>query len=1473
MNKIFTLINLFLFLCCFACRVSAQITQTVTSGSSTQVINFPGAGCVFDWENDNTSIGLLQNGTGNIQAFTAINTGKVGVKATITAVAQPTGFAYIPNMGDGTVSVVDLTSNKTVSAISVDKDPVWVTVSPDGKTAYVSNETAQSISVINTTTNKVTTTIATGGITLGTVTSLDGSKLYVACTGTNNLLLVNTSDNSIIQKIALNASPFGITMSPDGRFIYTANLNDNNISVVSTATNTLITNIAVGTSPSALVLNPDGSRLYVTNQNSGSISIINTAANQVIDTSVTGQTSADIAISLDGQWLYTTNFVAGTVSVISTASNKIVSSINVGDMPVGISISSGGSRLYISNQGSNNVSVINTFTNKVIATVAVGASPNGQGHFIKNGLDCTDTPLRYYINVNPAGLQPSIFASAVTGNISSCAGTVSQTPALLQFKLSASNLAEDIVAVAPAGFEFSLSPNTGYGTTLLITPDNGSVAEEVIYIRSSAAAAVGNISGDVILTSGSVKEMVPLTATINPLPTVGKVPDQVKSNGQTTDAVNFSGNGNAFLWSNDNPAIGLPATGTGDIGAFTAVNTGKTPITAKIKVTPLLAGFVFMANFNGGTVSMINTATNKVMYTLTAGANPIGVSANPKGTRVYVTNFSSNSITVIDVASHSVLATITVGKSPNGVTVSPDGSKVYVSNSNDNSLSVIDAATNEVVATVKVGNYPIGITVSKDGSKIYVADDLANKITVLNAANNAFIKDIPVGNGPSNTVLSPDGGRLYVANSSGNSISVINTLTDDVIGTIATESIVLGLAISPDGTRLYANNNPPTNSLVYVFDTGNFTTLNKIAIGSATEGLAISPDGSRVYVSNIYNNSVKVIDTQTEKVVADVPAGQGPSSVGNFVTAGSPCDGEPITFTITVKPTAAPTIVATGTLVAITSTYGSPSAAPPSFAVSGSDLTTSILVTPPEGFEVSLDDVNFSPVLTIGGQGTVAQTIIYVRLASKTDVGSYVGDIVLTSKGAGNVVVAATGTVKPATVTITANTVHKVYGNTLTGVTGSTAFTQTGLQNSETIGSVSIDYGQGAAAGDAINTYIGSVKAFLAVGGTFKASNYIINYLPGDIVVDAVPVISATGTLQPLVTTYGTPSATTSFTVSGANLSLGILVTPPVGLEVSTDNITFTKTVTIGTSGLSTSTIIYFRLASVTNAGSYPGNIVLTSQGALDVNVPMVSNTVNRAPLIITANNVNKTYGDALSGGTGFTSFTWVGLQNSETIGSVSVTYASGAAATDNVGVYSGSVSLDYAVGGTFKPTNYNIDYAHADIMVNKANLTVIANSKNRKYGEPNPDLDITYIGFRNFDGISQLTVLPSVTTSANVLSPVGQYVIKAGGAQSGNYDFTYIDGVLTVEPVKLDIVIPNAFSPNGDGSNDIWQIKNLDAFPGCTVNIFNRYGAKLFSSVGYTVPWDGKYNGIIVSSGTYYYVINLKNGSSPMSGYVIIVR
>jgi len=107
----------------------------------------------------------------------------------------------------------------------------------------------------------------------------------------------------------------------------------------------------------------------------------------------------------------------------------------------------------------------------------------------------------------------------------------------------------------------------------------------------------------------------------------------------------------------------------------------------------------------------------------------------------------------------------------------------------------------------------------------------------------------------------------------------------------------------------------------------------------------------------------------------------------------------------------------------------------------------------------------------------------------------------------------------------------------------------------------------------------------------------------------------------------------------------------------------------------------------------------------------------------------------------------------------------------------------------------------------------------------------------------------------------------------------TTINGCVESDSVSIstasNLIIYSGFTPNGDDINDFWDIDNVMFYPNITVEVYNRWGALIFSSKGYSSEkrWDGKYNGKDVPLGTYYYVINLNDGSKPIRGHVTIVR
>ena len=133
----------------------------------------------------------------------------------------------------------------------------------------------------------------------------------------------------------------------------------------------------------------------------------------------------------------------------------------------------------------------------------------------------------------------------------------------------------------------------------------------------------------------------------------------------------------------------------------------------------------------------------------------------------------------------------------------------------------------------------------------------------------------------------------------------------------------------------------------------------------------------------------------------------------------------------------------------------------------------------------------------------------------------------------------------------------------------------------------------------------------------------------------------------------------------------------------------------------------------------------------------------------------------------------------------------------------------------------------------------------------------------------SPATYLNDPTSLTPITTPTGDitYTLTAVSQTCG----TSTSSVL----VRLykKITIPNTFSPNNDGINDYWDIDALVTYPESSILVYDRYGQQVFQSIGYARPWDGTYNGSPVPPGTYYYIIDLKNNTPKLAGWVLIVR
>jgi YVTN family beta-propeller protein len=295
----------------------------------------------------------------------------------------------------------------------------------------------------------------------------------------------------------------------------------------------------------------------------------------------------------------------------------------------------------------------------------------------------------------------------------------------------------------------------------------------------------------------------------------------------------------------------------------------------------------YVTNYGNGTVSVVNAPTSAIAGSpINVGPNPSFVAITPDGRHAYITNTnaaaSPGSVSVIDTATNTVVATITVGDQPQGVAISPDGSKAWVIDfgfQNGPGISIIDTATNTVTTTITAGlGAPFAAAFSPDGSRAYVTDLGLGKVLVFDTATNAIVASPSVVFATA-LAVTPDGSHLYVTSEITSGFSVIDTSTNSVVaGPITTGPTADGVVITPDGSKAFVVNDG--NATVSVVDTATNTVTATIGVGSCPANAAFSPDGSKLFVTNFCSGSVSVIDPTTNLVVATITSLSEPLGVG-----------------------------------------------------------------------------------------------------------------------------------------------------------------------------------------------------------------------------------------------------------------------------------------------------------------------------------------------------------------------------------------------------------------------------------------------------------------------------------------------------------------------------------------------------------------------------------------------------------------
>jgi YVTN family beta-propeller protein len=320
----------------------------------------------------------------------------------------------------------------------------------------------------------------------------------------------------------------------------------------------------------------------------------------------------------------------------------------------------------------------------------------------------------------------------------------------------------------------------------------------------------------------------------------------------------------------DQWSIGSPIPGT---TGWVQVGSGPTGITYSSRT-----GYLFVTNYNSGTVSVVSNSTLSTVATIPVGQCPSGVVYDGAKNEIAVANSCSSSISIIDATSYSQITTIALGGNPASIGYdrvngeffaagSSSGNHPLMMGAGSGSVSVINDTTNQVVATITVGNAPAGIAYDELTGDAYVSNQGNNSLSVISAASNTVVGTIAVGTSPSAVAIDYSTNEVAVTNTASGTVSIINASTFATVATVGVGSSPEGIASDPlDGLLLVTS---LSGNSVYAINDTSLQVVATIAIGSGPIGVTWS-SGS-IWVTNSNTNGISYINwtyTATATIIA-----------------------------------------------------------------------------------------------------------------------------------------------------------------------------------------------------------------------------------------------------------------------------------------------------------------------------------------------------------------------------------------------------------------------------------------------------------------------------------------------------------------------------------------------------------------------------------------------------------------------------
>jgi YVTN family beta-propeller protein len=316
---------------------------------------------------------------------------------------------------------------------------------------------------------------------------------------------------------------------------------------------------------------------------------------------------------------------------------------------------------------------------------------------------------------------------------------------------------------------------------------------------------------------------------------------------------------------------------------------------------------VYAADQTSNTVSVIEPTENKLLGVIRLGdplpgaLSPLykgqllvhGLGYSPDSKTLAAVSVGSNSITLIDTATNKVKGVVYVGRSPHEAFFTPNGRELWVTVRGENYVAVIDPVRMKEISRIELANGPGMTMFGPDGKYGFVCSSFTPELAVIDGATHKVIKRLPqVSPFCPNIAVAPENDEVWITLKDVGKVQVYNAKPPfEQKSVLETGPITNHVNFANNRNGRFAYVTVGGANEVKVFRRGATPELvATIPVGELPHGLWPSGDGSRVYVALENGEHCAAIDTLTNKVIANIPIGQTTQAlvyVPNAVSSGA----------------------------------------------------------------------------------------------------------------------------------------------------------------------------------------------------------------------------------------------------------------------------------------------------------------------------------------------------------------------------------------------------------------------------------------------------------------------------------------------------------------------------------------------------------------------------------------------------------